>query len=63
MCQEILKTLGNPVVSTSAHIPDEDGEYPTIDVEKAYLFDALENQVDIIIDSQVDPGFKVFDYP
>jgi tRNA threonylcarbamoyl adenosine modification protein (Sua5/YciO/YrdC/YwlC family) len=59
LCQELLTTLGNPVVSTSAHLPDEDGEYPTLNLEKAYLFDALENQVDIIIDNQVDPGFKV----
>ena len=59
LCQELLNTLGNPVVSTSAHLPDDDGEYPTINLEKAYLFDALENQVDIIIDNQVDPGFNV----
>jgi tRNA threonylcarbamoyl adenosine modification protein (Sua5/YciO/YrdC/YwlC family) len=59
LCQELLNTLGNPVVSTSAHLPDEDGDYPTINLEKAYLFDALENQVDIIIDNQVDPGFNV----
>lgn len=59
LCQELLNTLGNPVVSTSAHLPDDDGEYPTINVEKAYLFDALENQVDIMIDNQVDPGFNV----
>ncbi|HEY9770395.1 MAG TPA: L-threonylcarbamoyladenylate synthase [Coleofasciculaceae cyanobacterium] len=59
LCQELLKTLGNPVVSTSAHLSDEDGEYPTINVEKAYLFNTLENQVDIIIDNQIDPGFKV----
>jgi tRNA threonylcarbamoyl adenosine modification protein (Sua5/YciO/YrdC/YwlC family) len=59
LCQELLNTLGNPVVSTSAHLLDDDGDYPTINVEKAYLFDALENQVDIIIDNQVDPGFNV----
>lgn len=59
LCQELLNTLGNPVVSTSAHLPDDDGEYPTINLEKAYLFDALENQVDLIIDNQVDPGFNV----
>ena len=59
LCQELLKSLGNPVVSTSAHIKDEDGEYPTMNVEKAYLFDALENQVDMIIDNTVDPGFEV----
>ncbi|MEM8829494.1 MAG: L-threonylcarbamoyladenylate synthase [Cyanobacteria bacterium P01_G01_bin.19] len=59
LCQALLKSLGNPVISTSAHIQDEDGEYPTMNVEKAYLFDALENQVDIIIDNSIDPGFKV----
>lgn len=59
LCQALLKSLGNPVVSTSAHIQDEDGEYPTMNVEKAYLFDALENQVDIIIDNSIDPGFQV----
>lgn len=59
LCQEILKALGNPVISTSAHLKDDDGEYPTMNLEKAYLFDALENQVDIIIDNTIDPGFKV----
>ena len=59
LCQELLKSLGNPIVSTSAHISDEEGEYPTMYVEKALLFDALENQVDIIIDNSIEPGFKV----
>jgi tRNA threonylcarbamoyl adenosine modification protein (Sua5/YciO/YrdC/YwlC family) len=59
LCQELLKNLGNPIVSTSAHIPDETGEYPTIGLEKALLFDALDKQVDIIIDNDTDPGFKV----
>ena len=59
LCQELLKSLGNPIVSTSAHIPDREGEYPTMYVEKALLFDALENQVDIIIDNSIEPGFKV----
>ncbi len=59
LCQELLKSLGNPIISTSAHIPDEEGEFPTIGVEKAVLFDALENQVDIIIDNHTEPGFQV----
>ncbi|MGL5833163.1 MAG: L-threonylcarbamoyladenylate synthase [Waterburya sp.] len=59
LCQSLLTTLGNPIVSTSAHLLDDDDEYPTLNLEKAYLFDSLENQVDIIIDNQVDPDFKV----
>lgn len=59
LCQELLTRLGNPVVSTSAHIANDEGEYPTMNVEKTLLFDSLENQVDIIIDNGIDPGFKV----
>ena len=59
VCQELLQSLGNPIISTSAHLPDREGEFPTLNVEKARLFDALENQVDIIIDNSTDPGFQV----
>jgi tRNA threonylcarbamoyl adenosine modification protein (Sua5/YciO/YrdC/YwlC family) len=59
VCQQLLQSLGNPIISSSAHIPDRDGEFPTIGLEKAKLFDALENLVDIIIDDSSDPGFKV----
>ena len=58
-CQELLKALGNPIISSSAHLPDEDGDFPTIGVEKARLFDSLENLVDIIIDDSTEPGFDV----
>ncbi|MDJ0509467.1 MAG: L-threonylcarbamoyladenylate synthase [Crocosphaera sp.] len=59
ICQGILHGLENPIISTSAHLPDEDGEFPTIGLEKARLFDILENQVDIIIDDSLEPGFDV----
>ncbi|MGV2831125.1 L-threonylcarbamoyladenylate synthase [Myxosarcina sp. GI1(2024)] len=59
LCQELLKNLNNPIISTSAHIPDEEGDFPTMGVEKAVLFDALEKQVNIIIDSGLEPGFEV----
>ena len=59
ICQQLLENLGNPIVSTSAHLPDEEGEFPTMGVEKARLFDALENSVDIIIDDGREPGFEV----
>lgn len=59
VCQEILQALGNPIISTSAHLPDEDGEFPTLGLERAKLFDALDKQVDIIIDDGSEPGFEV----
>ena len=59
ICQAILQGLENPIVSTSAHLPDEDGEFPTLGLEKVKLFDILENQVDIIIDNSLEPGFEV----
>jgi tRNA threonylcarbamoyl adenosine modification protein (Sua5/YciO/YrdC/YwlC family) len=59
VCQLILQTLGNPIVSTSAHLPDEEGEFPTIGLEQAQLFDALQDKVDIIIDDGSEPGFEV----
>lgn len=59
ICQALLQALGNPIISTSAHLPDEEGEFPTIGLEKAKLFDALDNLVDIIIDDGSEPGFEV----
>ncbi|MDJ0649039.1 MAG: L-threonylcarbamoyladenylate synthase [Xenococcaceae cyanobacterium MO_188.B19] len=59
ICQKLLETLGNPIISTSAHLPDEEGDFPTIGVEKVRLFDSLENSVDIIIDDGTEPGFEV----
>jgi tRNA threonylcarbamoyl adenosine modification protein (Sua5/YciO/YrdC/YwlC family) len=59
VCQEIIEVLGNPVISASAHLPDEDGSFPTIGLEKARLFDALEDRVDIIIDDELEPGVEV----
>lgn len=59
VCQAILQTLGNPIISSSAHSPDEEEGYPTIVVEKAQLFDSLEPLIDLIIDDDSEPGFEV----
>ncbi|MGK7879254.1 MAG: L-threonylcarbamoyladenylate synthase [Crocosphaera sp.] len=59
ICQAILQALENPIVSTSAHLPDDYGEFPTLGLEKAKLFDILESQVDLIIDNSLEPGFDV----
>jgi tRNA threonylcarbamoyl adenosine modification protein (Sua5/YciO/YrdC/YwlC family) len=58
MCQVLLETLGNPVISASAHIQDEDGDEPIDSVEKAILFDRLDKLVDIIIDDGSEPGIE-----
>jgi tRNA threonylcarbamoyl adenosine modification protein (Sua5/YciO/YrdC/YwlC family) len=59
VCQGLLQSLGNPIISTSAHLPDEEGESPTIELEKARLFDTLDKLVDIIIDDYTEPGYQV----
>lgn len=59
VCQAILQTLGNPVISSSAHFPGEEDDFPTINLEKARLFDAVDKMVDIIVDDDSDPGSKV----
>lgn len=59
VCQALLQALENPVISSSAHLPDEEGEFPTIGLERARLFDALDSQVDIIIDTGQEVGFQV----
>ncbi len=58
MCQVLLETLGNPVISASAHIQDEEGDEPLDVVEKAILFDRLDKLVDIIIDDGSEPGME-----
>ncbi len=59
ICHTLLESLDNPIISTSAHLPDEDGEYPSYEWEKVKLFDHLEKQVDIILDDETPPGLKV----
>ncbi|NJK37188.1 MAG: threonylcarbamoyl-AMP synthase [Oscillatoriales cyanobacterium RM2_1_1] len=65
ICLALIESLGNPVVSTSAHITNEaEGEAPTAlpidgNIGKAELFDSLEKLVDLIIDDTSDPGYQV----
>lgn len=55
ICQHLLTALGNPIISTSAHLPDQD-EFDTI--EKAELFDRFDKLVDMIIDDDQDIGYQ-----
>jgi tRNA threonylcarbamoyl adenosine modification protein (Sua5/YciO/YrdC/YwlC family) len=58
LCQVLLENLGNPAISASAHLQDEDGDESIDPVEKAVLFDRLEKLVDIIIDDGSEPGME-----
>src|SRR4028118_455854 len=51
VCQTLLEILGNPIISTSAHLLDEEGNTPTLWLERAKLFDQLDKLVDVIIDT------------
>lgn len=59
ICQALLKSLGNPIISTSAHLDEEEDEDIVTPVEKVRLFDQFDKLVDIIIDDYSEPGFKV----
>jgi tRNA threonylcarbamoyl adenosine modification protein (Sua5/YciO/YrdC/YwlC family) len=57
----LLNALENPIISTSAHLFNDDVQTPVIkeQVGRAELFDSLEKLVDIIIDSGEEPGYQV----
>lgn len=55
VCQALLQSLGNPIISTSAHVGDMDETY----LSRYELFDALEKQVDLIIDDESEPSYLV----
>jgi len=59
VCQALLESLDNPIISTSAHIIDEYGDSPSFEWEKARLFDEFDKKVDIIIDDYTEPGYQV----
>jgi tRNA threonylcarbamoyl adenosine modification protein (Sua5/YciO/YrdC/YwlC family) len=55
VCQALMAELGNPLISTSAHLNTEDNETGNdeesfIELDKANLFDSLAKLVDILID-------------
>ena len=63
VCLSLLEALGNPIISTSAHIPndndDDDKWLEEKPLSRVELFDRMEGLVDVIIDTGVEPGYKV----
>lgn len=65
VCLALLEALGNPIISTSAHLPPneaDDGQI-ALDAElrlsRVELFDYLDNLVDVIIDTGEEPTYEV----
>lgn len=60
--QALLEILGNPIISTSAHVL-EDGEPLSQKVplqpSKVELFDCLDGMVDVIVDNGEEPGYQM----
>ncbi|MBD2431314.1 MULTISPECIES: L-threonylcarbamoyladenylate synthase [Fischerella] len=65
MCLELLSALGNPIISTSAHLPPDETNNGTLGVEeeqilsRVELFDRLEGLVDVIVDTGEEPNYEV----
>ncbi len=64
ICQALLETLGNPIISTSAPwLERHNGQKEVVTKPPTHsryeLFDRLEKLVDIMIDTGVEPGYQV----
>lgn len=63
VCLSLLEALGNPIVSTSAHMPASDADDEEWDeqepLSRVELFDRMESLVDVIIDTGKEPGYQV----
>ena len=64
VCLALLDTLGNPIISTSAHLPQDDFERSlSVEIEsnisRVELFDRLDKVVDVIVDNGSEPGYQV----
>lgn len=60
VCSALLDALGNPIISTSAHLPNEDEPLPVESLSTRYeLFDRLDKMVDVIVDDGSEPGYQV----
>ena len=59
VCMALLNALENPIISTSAHLLDDDGNSPTLGMERVNLFDELDKLVDVIVDNGTESAMEV----
>ncbi len=65
ICTALLESLGNPIISTSAHVTEE--EEDVIDSQnnssqnpsQVELFDYFDKLVDVILDNGIEPEYEV----
>jgi tRNA threonylcarbamoyl adenosine modification protein (Sua5/YciO/YrdC/YwlC family) len=58
VCLALLEVLGNPIISTSAHPIDEEGNADEMAIERSRLFDKFDSVVDLIVDDGSEPGYR-----
>ena len=65
VCIALLAALGNPIISTSAHLPPDEADDDNIGLDsqirlsRVELFDRLDNLVDVIVDTGEEPTYEV----
>lgn len=64
VCQALLTAMGNPLISTSAHVPVDDETIPVNvrdpeNLSLAELFDSMDRLVDVIVDTGEEPSYEV----
>ncbi len=65
LCLVLLEALGNPIISTSAHLPPDEDSDREVDagyeagITQAELFDRLDDLVDVIVDTGEEPTTEV----
>ena len=63
VCLALLTALGNPIISTSAHLPPDEvdgmGDNSESSLSQMELFDRLDNLVDVIVDTGEEPTYDV----
>jgi tRNA threonylcarbamoyl adenosine modification protein (Sua5/YciO/YrdC/YwlC family) len=64
VCSALLNALGNPIISTSAHLPPDEvdngrGNHPESNLSQMELFDRLDSLVDVIVDTGEEPTYEV----
>ncbi|WP_017655299.1 L-threonylcarbamoyladenylate synthase [Fortiea contorta] len=65
VCLALLSALGNPIISTSAHLPPDEADVQIVEnslkpiLSQIELFDRLDTLVDVIVDTGEEPTYEV----